>query len=94
VLASVLLQLSQAKLLLAKLQLQAGDRGKAATEPEFPRVEGRNPQAVIAYLSAVANAAQVRPMPVNSGPVAGELEGRAGGGLVGWQKGRGMSRKA
>lgn len=93
-LASVVLQLSQAELLLAKLQLQAGDRGKAATEPEFPRVEGRNPQAVIAYLSAVANAAQVRPMPGNSGPVAGELEGGAGGGLVGWQKGRGMSRKA
>jgi hypothetical protein len=59
-LASVLLRLSQAELLLAKLQLQEGDRGKAATEAEFPRVQGRNPQAVIAYLSAVANTAQVR----------------------------------
>lgn len=59
--ASVLVQLSGAKLVLARLQLQQGQGGRAAAEPDFPRVEGRNPQAVIIYLSAAAASSQVRP---------------------------------
>jgi hypothetical protein len=57
--ASVLVQLSGAELLLARLQLQQQRGGRAAAEPEFPRVEGRDPQAVIAYLSAAAAGSQV-----------------------------------
>ena len=58
-LASVLVQLSQAELLLARLQLQEGGSSKPAADPEFPRVEGRDPRAVIAFLTAAANSAQV-----------------------------------
>lgn len=57
--ASVLVQLSEAELLAARLELQEGKGGKAAVEPEFPRVDGRDPQAVIAYLSAAAADGQV-----------------------------------
>jgi hypothetical protein len=59
----VLVQLSQAELLLAQqqLQLQQGNTSDAAAELEFPRVEGRDARAVVAYLSAssLARAGQV-----------------------------------
>jgi hypothetical protein len=54
-LVSVLVQLSEAELLLARWQLQDG-KAQAGEEPQFPRVEGRDPGAVIAFLNASAAA--------------------------------------
>jgi hypothetical protein len=55
----VLVQLAEAELLTAKLQLQDGLRSNAAVEPDFPKMGGRDPQAVIAFLTAAAAAEQV-----------------------------------
>ena len=56
--AAVLSQLSGVELLLARMQLQAGGPSRAAAEPEFPRVEGRDPAAVIAFLTQEASATE------------------------------------
>jgi hypothetical protein len=58
--AAVLVQLAEAELLTAKLQLQDGFLSNAAVQPEFPKMEGRDPEAVIAFLNATAAAEQVR----------------------------------
>lgn len=49
-LISVLVQLSSAETEMGQLQLQRG--GQKEAEPQFPRVEGRDPRAVVAFLTA------------------------------------------
>lgn len=52
---SVLTELSHVELLISRLQLRAGQAIQTFAEPDFPRVDGRDPRAVIAFLTAGAS---------------------------------------
>jgi len=52
---SVLTELSQVELLISRSQLRDGQAIQPSAEPDFPRVDGRDPRAVIAFLTAGAS---------------------------------------
>lgn len=90
-LMSLLVQLSGAELLLARWQLRDGE-AQAVEEQQFPRMEGRDPGAVIAFLSASAAVGLQVCCPhlnlgvLNLGLPAAELGVRVGQGadVTGW----------